>query len=224
MAGATRQRRVKRSQGRPDSNKAVGRDALVLAARQALKAKTPGEITLHEVASIAGVDPALIRYYFGQLSDLLAAVAVEISRQLRERMASVKDVRGSVRERLKLRIGAFLEIFRDNPHYHRLVVDYMYARDDANARTALKLLRQSVEELDELIQEAVKTGEMEPLDPRLLHVAMAALCEFLFSARPVFSAIFGPKVGTRAFVELYSDFIADLILGTAGRTASRANQ
>jgi AcrR family transcriptional regulator len=221
MAGATK-RKIRRSQGRPDVNKAVGRDALLLAARQALKTKPPGEITLHEVASNAGVDPALIRYYFGQLSDLMAAVAVEISRQLRERLASLKGVRGSVRKRLKLRIGAFLEVFRDNPHYHRLVVDYMYARDDANAKSALRLLLQSVDDLDELIKEAVEAGEMEPLDARLLHVATAALCEFLFSAKPVFSAIFGPRVEAQAFLEHYSDFITDLILGRARRPASRA--
>jgi AcrR family transcriptional regulator len=214
MAGATK-RKIRRSQGRPDVNKAVGREALLLAARQALKTKPPGEITLLEVASIAGVDPALIRYYFGQLSDLMATVAVEISCQLRERMVSVKDVRGSVRERLKLRIGAFLEIFRDNPHYHRLVVDYMYARDDDNAKSALKLLLQSVGDLDELIKEGVKAGEMEPLDARLLHVATAAMCEFLFSAKPVFGAIFGPKAETEAFIEQYTDFIADLVLGKA---------
>jgi AcrR family transcriptional regulator len=220
MAGAPR-RKIRRSQGRPDVNKAVGREALILAARQALKTKPPGEITLHEVAAIAGVDPALIRYYFGQLSDLMTAVAVEISRQLRERMADVKTVRGSVRERLKLRIGAFLEVFRDNPHYHRLVVDYMYARNDANAQAALKLLLQSVEELDALIKEAVKAGEMEPLDARFLHVAMAALCEFLFSAKPVFSAIFGQKAETPAFIEHYMDFVADLILGTGRKSLPR---
>ena len=222
MAGGPKSRRVRRSQGRPDVNKTVGREALLLAARQALKEKPPGEVTLHEVASIAGVDPALIRYYFGQLSDLLAAVAVEISRQLRERMEKAKDDRGSVRERLKLRLGAFLDTFRDNPHYHRLVVDYMYARQDDNARAALKLLRQSVGELDELVQEAVKAGEMQPLDARFLHVAMAALCEFLFSAKPVFGAIFGPKVDADPFVETYSDFVADLILGTARKPAGRA--
>lgn len=221
MAGATK-RKIRRAPGRPDVNRAVGREALLLAARQALKTKPPGEITLHEVASIAGVDPALIRYYFGQLSDLLAAVAVEISRDLRERMASVKGVQGSVRERLKLRVGAFLDVFHDNPHYHQIVVGYMYARDDANAKSALKLLLQSVDDLDELIKEAVKAGEMEPLDARLLHVATAALCEFFFSAKPVFSAIFGLNVESPAFREQYSDFIIDLILGNARRSGSRA--
>ena len=132
-------------------------------------------------------------------------------------------VRGSVRERLKLRIGAFLEVFRENPHYHRLVVDYMYARDDANAKAALKLMLQSVGDLNELIQEGVKAGEMEPLDGRLVHVATAALCEFLFSAKPVFSAIFGPKVETQAFLESYSDFVADLVLGN-GRAGGAARE
>ena len=143
---------------------------------------------------------------------------------LRERIEKTRSDTGSVRQRLKMRLGAFLDTFRDNPHYHRLVVDYMYARDDDNAKAALKLLRQSVDELDELVQEAVKSGEMEPLDARFLHVAMAALCEFLFSAKPVFGAIFGAKADTESFVDLYSDFVADLILGTARKPSGRSSR
>jgi hypothetical protein len=62
---------------------------------------------------------------------------------------------------------------------------------------------------------------MEPLDARFLHVTTAALCEFLFSAKPVFSAIFGPKAEADAFVETYSDFVTDLILGTSRKRPSR---
>src|SRR3569832_1819117 len=92
-----------RRQGRHTIKGSVGRDALVEAARQALKTKGPAEITLAVSAQSAGVDRALIRYYFGRLDDLLAAAAVEITKDLRSRLAALITQRGSARSRLERR-------------------------------------------------------------------------------------------------------------------------
>src|ERR1700755_3516313 len=99
MISKTKPRPVRRT-GRPTTRGSVGKEALVAAAREALKRKPPGEITLNEIAQIAGVDPALIRYYFGQLSDLFAEAATEITRELRGRLAALITHKGSPRESL----------------------------------------------------------------------------------------------------------------------------
>lgn len=42
----------------------VGRATIIDAAISLMKSKTPQELSVLEIASAAGVDPALIRYYF----------------------------------------------------------------------------------------------------------------------------------------------------------------
>src|SRR4051794_38852403 len=128
-----------RGKGRPKTRGSVGREALIAAARDALKSKPPGEITLQEVAGIAGVDPALIRYYFGQLQDLFTETATEITRELRGRLAALIAEKGSVRDKLERRIMVYLEVFRANPNYHRLIVESVHLSNNPNQQTVLRL-------------------------------------------------------------------------------------
>lgn len=215
--------RKARGQGRPAVESSVGKTALIAAAREALKRKPPGEITFIEIAKIANVDPALIRYYFGQLSDLFAAAATEITKELRAQLAALITQRGSVRNRLRLRIQVYLEIFRDNPHFHKLCVDHVYLSNNDNKRTLQMLLRQSVEELEELISEGIRNGELRPVDARFLQVLIGSSCEFLFSAGPIVQAIVGPEVERVDFVERYAQLITNLVSESPrrGRAPSR---
>jgi AcrR family transcriptional regulator len=205
-----------RRQGRPTIKGSVGRDALVEAARLALKTKSPAEITLAMIAQIAGVDRALIRYYFGRLDDLLAAAAVEITKDLRSRLAALINQRGSTRSRLERRIGVYLELFRDNPNYHRLVVDHVYRHDSEDKRIVLRLLRQSVEELDDLLREGVHSGEFRAVDQRMVQIAIGAMCEFFFSAHPVVQAILSAS-GTQTSPADFAQSVATLIVGPKER-------
>jgi AcrR family transcriptional regulator len=211
--------RIGRGKGRPTTRGSVGKDALVAAAREALKRKPPGEITLNEIAQIAGVDPALIRYYFGQLCDLFAEAATEITRELRGRLAALIAQKGSARESLQRRILVYLDIFRINPNYHRLIIESVHLSDNPNRQTVLRLLRQSLEELEDLVREGASSGELKAVDARFLQLAIAAMCEFFFSARPIFQGIFGAEADDPNFVEAYARFITMLVSESLGKTA-----
>jgi AcrR family transcriptional regulator len=202
--------RKTRGQGRPAVESSVGKAALIAAAREALRRKTPGEITFIEIAKIANVDPALIRYYFGQLGDLFVAAAAEISKELRARLAALITRRGTVRERLRARIQVYLGIFRDDPHFHKLCVDG-YLSDNENKRILQVLLRQSVEELEELVAEGIGNGELRPVDARFLQIIIGSSCEFLFSAGPIVQAIVGPKAEKADFANRYTQLLIDLV-------------
>jgi AcrR family transcriptional regulator len=211
---ARRKPRERRSQGRPSTSVAVGQQTVIAAVREALKTTPPGELTFNQIAVLAGVDQRLIRYYFGQLPDLLRAVAVEITHDLRSRFMAASSKGGTLRERIRRRVMIFLEMFGDNPHYHRLVVDFLLNTEGADRDAALDGFRESIKELDLLLREARDMNGLVPLDARLAHVMTAALCEFLFSARSVFTSLFGQQAETPAFRQRYCDFVTDLLIGT----------
>ncbi|MCX4163664.1 MULTISPECIES: TetR/AcrR family transcriptional regulator [Paraburkholderia] len=203
--------KTRRPQGRPSTSGAVGKEAIVAATRETLKTVPPGEITFQQVALLAGIDKRLIRYYFGQMPDLLKVVAIQVTEELRNCFvaSNVKD--GSVRDRLRLRISIFWDFFGSNPHYHRLVVDYLFNTTGPERDAALDRFRHSIDELRNLLH-----GEQAyPLDARFIHVSIAAICEFMFSAKPVFTALFGNEVDSPAFKDRFCDFVSDLVMGSA---------
>jgi TetR/AcrR family transcriptional regulator len=200
-----------RRKGRPTVRGSVGRDALIAAAREALKQRPPGEITLNELSQIAGVDPALVRYYFGQLPTLFTEAAAEITRELRSRLAAAASHRGSVRDRLHRRILAYMEVFEANPNYNKLMINAVQQTDNPLRQTILGLVTHSIEEMKDLALEGVKAGEFKSLDGRFLQLVIVAMCEFFFSAHPVFEAIFGRDAKDPKFAEAYSHLIVSLI-------------
>lgn len=212
MPARTAQKR-RRRQGRPSTSVAVGKPAIVAAAREALKITPPGEITFQQVALLAGIDKRLIRYYFGTMPDLLKMVAIEITRELRERFIAATVKGGTSRDRLRLRVASFVDFFGSNPHYHLLVVEYLVKTSGPDRDAALDRFRQSIGELQTILQSGRSPADPYPLDARFIHIAMAAICEFLFSAKPVFRGLFGDEVDSAAFKERFCDLVTDLVMG-----------
>jgi AcrR family transcriptional regulator len=217
---ARKTEKTRRPQGRPSTSGAVGKEAILAAARETLKTVPPGEITFQQVALLAGIDKRLIRYYFGQMPDLLKVVAIEITEELRNRFVASNVRDGSIRHRLRLRISIFWDFFGSNPHFHRLVVDYLLNTTGPERDAALDRFRHSIGELQTLLSGEHDSGQAYPLDARFVHVSMAAICEFMFSAKPVFTALFGNEVDTPAFKDRFCDFVTDLVMGSAAIGAS----
>jgi AcrR family transcriptional regulator len=220
---ARKTEKTRRPQGRPSTSGAVGKEAILAATRETLKTVPPGEITFQQVALLAGIDKRLIRYYFGQMPDLLKVVAIEITEELRNRFVASNVRDGSIRDRLRLRISIFLDFFGSNPHFHRLVVDYLLNTTGPERDAALDRFRHSIGELQALLSGEKASGQAYPLDARFVHVSMAAICEFMFSAKPVFTALFGNEVDTPAFKDRFCDFVTDLVMGSAAIGAAASD-
>lgn len=89
IARITNNAAVKR--GRP--SKSVQRDmsaALIDAAFTALTKKNHVDLTIGEVATIAGTQPSMVRYYFGDKEGLLTAVSDVLARHTDQKIAAVE--------------------------------------------------------------------------------------------------------------------------------------
>jgi AcrR family transcriptional regulator len=93
----------------------VGPQKLVEAARELLQTVAPANLTAARVAKAAGADRALIRYYFGSMSNLLAEVATQLSRGLVSNLAEASKGEDRALCRLKRRIHEFVRYELDNP-------------------------------------------------------------------------------------------------------------
>ncbi|PZQ24504.1 MAG: hypothetical protein DI569_01395 [Sphingopyxis macrogoltabida] len=207
----------RRTQGRPplESNKSVGREAVIAATRRILKRATPLQISRAEVAREAGADPSLIRYYFGKKNQLLLEVAREISKDAANRVKPV-DPSTSVTQRLKLRITGFILMLRENPHVHNMLVSiiaYHEGYDDKQKEFIRQnMILNPVKDLEALIDEGVASGEFRKVDAKMLHMALIGMCEFAVTAFPIFSIMAGEELDTDETLAKYVDFVADLVI------------
>lgn len=74
-----------------------------------------GETTTRKIAAQAGVNQAMLRYYFGSKDDLLFAVLQEMMRQTREVVQQATPRGGTLREMVREGLTGFWEQFEARP-------------------------------------------------------------------------------------------------------------
>lgn len=214
-AGAGNSRRSKGRPGRDGDS--VGRDVLIEATRELLKRIPPAKLTRNQIADYAKVNPALIRYYFGDTSTLLTAVVEAISDENLRRLRDVLREKGSAVEKLRRRVTLILQMHVENPFYHQLIFEQLWhgEREDQK-RIGKEMVSPYYREFKKLIRDGQRDGEFRDVDPRLVHVATLSLCELFINAPYVLKHLFRVERITPQLVQKYGDFVVDLLMHGIG--------
>jgi TetR/AcrR family transcriptional regulator len=206
----TRAKSSKRGQGRPaeKADNAVGRDAVLAAARQLVKEHPPARVTIALIAREAGVDPALVRYYFGDRGNLLLAVADSMLQDTPRPMSGdvepVALIENSIRQTAKFTSST--------KHIHRLMVDEL--ADSRSSEIAGRLGEMNRSAVDAFAGLLAKDNgaTLRTIDPMFFHVALLGLFDFFTSAEPVIRHMVPEGTDMTDLARAYEDFVADLVL------------
>lgn len=210
-AGNAKPDQRRKGRGRPVSTEeVVGRETLLEIAGQLLRTTSPESVTRLMVAQAAGVDPALIRYYFGTVDHLIAEVVVDHHRRIHSALMELMEGGRSL-DWIKGRIAHMIDLFVENPYQHTLIRQVMYKeRNTVEHRVWCEALRASIEYTQSQIDLGVKQGMIRQVDPRLLHLALIGVGE-IFGANPqIVSDAFEGKESVTSLRDRYVDFIYDL--------------
>lgn len=219
-------RRV-RAQGRPRGEQnAVGRDGLIAATRDLLKTHRPSELSRTDIARLAGVDPGLIRYYFGNKDNLLLATTLQITAERGRRTAEEMRRAKTARQRFRGWIKVLVEVMAENPHYSQLLLEQIHYGTSAEARRIRRdLVANTYNELHGIVTEGERNGEFRVVDPNFLHLGLIGMCQFFFSRRPMLEELLGYSISPENMTTLadaYIDFVADILInGLAAQDADR---
>ncbi len=203
----------KRGRGRPSRDSGdIGAEALVEAARQVLTTMDPALVTRQAVAEHAGVAPRLVRYYFGNMRQLLGEVVAGVLRQVRSDMAA-KRANDPV-ERIRYRIERTFRLFNENKGHHKLVSAMFYGDDeDSPERTEwVTLLKDTIADIQDIVDEGCKAGLFRPIEPRFLHMVIVSISEFWSSNDPIIKIIFSDSSDRADLERRYVDFVTDMLL------------
>jgi AcrR family transcriptional regulator len=197
----------KRGKGRPGDN-SVGREALLATAKRLIEVMPPARVTISLIAREAGVDPALVRYYFGDRSNLLFAVAESMLDDTRRSAAVALEPVATIEQNIR-RTAQFTG---STKHIHRLMVDELAdAKSTAIGERLGRLNRGAVDELNELMRR--DHGEtVRQVNPAFLHIALLGLFDFFASAEPVVRQLVPEGADMKDVAAAYEDFVADLLL------------
>lgn len=184
--------------GRPGARRRDNvRQRLMDAARRLFARQDFAAVTVRRLAAEAGVNPAMVHYYFGDKQGLYEATleaAVEPFLVQLEQLAQTADPGpGAVRTVL----AAYVETLGRNPWLPRLIIREVLAHEgpfrsrftERFARRAAGLLARTMRS-DQLAEHF-----RADLDPQLAALSLVSLAAFPFIALPVTREAFGVRSG-----------------------------
>lgn len=210
-------RRVVRSKGRPkrDDHK-VGAETLIVQTCELLRTKRPRDITIAAVARHAGVNPALIRYYFGDRAGLMTAVArhlFEETAHIREPITTPESAERAVRRIVR----SMIDLHRKYPAFRELFFEDIM---NTPSKAARQLFAESIkgevaraESILTLLRGGKPAKGVDPgVEPALFHVALIGMGELYVSAFKMIETGAGSKLERQQVDEQFVDFVANMIL------------
>lgn len=170
------------------------RATLLKAARDAFAAGGYHAASLRRIAGAAGVNPAMIHYYFGSKQGLYRAMLAEVLEPVIERLANLSDAHTDECAFPERVLRLYAETIRDQPWLPGLVVRDVLAADGPARRVFVDLVGKRVggSLLPGLIEREMHAGHIRAdLDLRLTTLSLISLAVFPMLALPVAGPILG---------------------------------
>lgn len=194
----------------------MGRDTIVESALALLRGTSPEKLTVVAVAAHARVDPALVRYYFGNKKGVLHAAAKRLLDQVQDIGAATLGDHQTFRERVRHRLATLIRALEEHPRFMQLVINEVYTVDDggdpAVARDLKAIAERGLNITQALLAPEAGGPPVREVDPRYVHVAVLGLCTFFMDAKPLLDVLFGSRRADGPMAEAYIDFATDLLV------------
>ena len=209
-AAKTAPTKTRRSRGRPRAKQgAVGREAIVASARKLLDKLAPHKATISSIARSAGVDPALVRYYFSSREELLLAVIEDI-------LSSWKFTHPPLNAGPAAKLAGFLRDMLDfalkvRP-MQRLMIDECANSKSPEVRRRVRELNAGAVSRHALTLHPEKESAVNSTDALFMHIALIGMCEFVAAAQAMITPLVPAGISADELAEQYKDFIVRLVL------------
>src|SRR5882672_716240 len=145
------------------------------------------------IARAAGVNKALLYYYFKDKEAIYQAVLDQVFSGLRDTVVPMLEGNLPPREKLLNYLGAYFDYIAANPCFPR-VVQGEWIRSGSDRMGQMKRVARSYfqpiyQRLGEVLQEGIAAGEFRPIDSAQFIPSMVAIIIFYFSAAPVIKTL-----------------------------------
>ena len=168
--------------------------------------------SLNEVAAHAGVNAALVKYYFGNKSGMLVAL---LERNLSPHLRAMEHLLSldlPVAKKIRIHLDGMVRAYFKFPYLNRLLNHLLREPEADSADIHARFVEPVVDGYRRLIADGVAEGAMRPVDPVLFYVSTVGVCDQLVASRESLRIILGPDAVDEALCRRYAEHITGVIL------------
>lgn len=177
------------------------RDQIIAAAREVFVEKGLNGARMQEIADRAGINKALLHYYFTSKQILFDQIFSEAMSQFWPKVANQITPETTLRELLRIVVKAHLKLMCDRPFVPNFILNELHR----NPERLEVLIKQSGIDADLIlnwISKEMDKGVVYRMRPEELVINIFSLCVFPFAARPL-----AEKIWFKSNQKAYDEFI-----------------
>lgn len=171
---------------------------ILAAARNVFVREGTAGARMQEIAAEAGVNQALLHYYFRSKDGLAQAVFQDAAARLFPAVLALLASDATIEDKVERFVHLYIDNVRANPflpgyilaelHHHPDRID---ALREAAGIDPVYLQRVAIAGFKKQIDQYVRAGKMRRISPEQFVVNMMSLCVFPFAARPLLNVALG---------------------------------
>lgn len=173
---------------------------------------------MQEIASRAGINKALLHYYYRTKEKLFDAIFEKVFRSFMPRVFEVMQSDSPLFYKIEVFISSYLKLIMENPHIPSFVLHELNRNPEKLSGIFGSLIRTIKEKAFKNFAESVKMevekGNIIDIEPEQLIVNIIALCIFPVVGRPIIQGIIfdGDKSRYNQFLESRKTEVSKFII------------
>jgi TetR/AcrR family transcriptional regulator len=207
-------RRQKRRRGkyeRTEARNTRSRAAILAAAERLFAAQGLDGTRTGAIAEAAGVNKALLYYYFRSKEALYAAVLESHISDFCERSMKTLEARKPARDLILAHVGMSCDFVADHPYFALLIQRLSMSGGRTLERLARRYSAPVGEHLAAVVRRGIRSGEFRSVDPWHMVISLAALTRFYFVAAPLVKVVMKSDPYARANIRRHRKEVLDFI-------------
>lgn len=144
---------------------------------------------MQEIANEAGINKALLHYYFRTKERLFEQIFSEAFNQIRPAFLAALQPETDIKKFVKTFVASYFTLLNQMPYLPNFVIGELN-RDPQRLVKLLGKQQIPVEAIRAMIQREIDNNNMHYIDPRHFMVHTISLIVFPFVARPIITALF----------------------------------
>lgn len=147
--------------------------------------------TTQEIADEAGINRALIHYYFRSREQMLDTLLDETVMEKKERVRNIFTSKLSFREKIASYINTVVDLGLTYPYLDNFIISETARRPDKVKMLCAKDRLKSSDLIRDQLNEEIAKGKIAPISPEHFMVNLSALCNYPLIAKVVLQTIHG---------------------------------
>jgi AcrR family transcriptional regulator len=190
-------------------------EKILAAAKKVFIAKGMAGARMQDIADAAGINKALLHYYFRSKEKLFEKIFSEVVKDFLPRINELFEADKTVAGKIETFCAAYIDQIKKTPYLPVFILNEINQQPEALVKKLWGNRKPPVALFFQQVQQEIKQGKIKAVNPAQLLMNMLSLCIFPFAARPILELVGGiNKKQFDALMEERKKLVPQLIIAS----------